>query len=369
MHPGFTFGNTQLSGIWVAKYEASSTDPNKTEATGTYYAGANTGGGNVNNLQVRVLPDVYSWRNVNVGNTQTVSMSMTNSDGSVGTTVNLDTHLIKNMEWGVIAYFSQSKYGQEPWINPYGDQNNNSRKMKTGYAGLSKDTTEIAEGSMFLYKYNTKNGVKATTTGNIYGIYDISGGAWERTASFIDNGNVNLSLYGKKEHFQNNKLNQEYAKYYDIYEPGDEEKEGGAFYGVNGQNLWNSVAPYNVSQESNNVIRKRLTEATYAKFANKKGDALWETSNGISYYGRYTSGTTDLAWLKNTTRASSSGEDYTTCWNGDYMHVGLGYRCFLGRGGFIGNTTYAGLYSYLASYGDPSPSYGFRPVLVIGNSL
>ncbi len=145
IHPGFTFGDTQLSGIWVAKYEASSSDSNKLETTGTY-KGANTGGGDVINLQVRVLPDVYSWRNISVGNSQTVSMNMTNSDGTIGTTLNMDTHLMKNVEWGAIAYLSQSKYGTVPWINPYSDSNNNSRKMKTGYAGSSKDSDPIAEG-------------------------------------------------------------------------------------------------------------------------------------------------------------------------------------------------------------------------------
>ena len=31
--------------------------------------------------------------------------------------------------------------------------------------------------------YNTTGGVKASTTGNITGVYDMSGGAWEYTAA------------------------------------------------------------------------------------------------------------------------------------------------------------------------------------------
>ena len=40
--------------------------------------------------------------------------------------------------------------------------------------------------------YNTEKGVKASTTGNVYGIYDMSGGSWERVAAYnkdyVDDG-------------------------------------------------------------------------------------------------------------------------------------------------------------------------------------
>ena len=38
------------------------------------------------------------------------------------------------------------------------------------------------------YRYNTEIGQKASTTRNIYGIYDMSGGSWEYMASFLTNG-------------------------------------------------------------------------------------------------------------------------------------------------------------------------------------
>ena len=40
-----------------------------------------------------------------------------------------------------------------------------------------------------MYAYNTENGMKASTTGNITGIYDLSGGVYERVAGYISNGN------------------------------------------------------------------------------------------------------------------------------------------------------------------------------------
>ena len=45
--------------------------------------------------------------------------------------------------------------------------------------------------------YNTTNGQMASTTGNTTGVYDMNGGAWERVAGYLDNGNNNLNYFGK----------------------------------------------------------------------------------------------------------------------------------------------------------------------------
>ena len=69
VHPAFTnvgnggFGN--LTGIWVAKFEASSSDVSVATVETDL---ATTGGGNTNSLQVRVKPNVTSWRGITVNN-------------------------------------------------------------------------------------------------------------------------------------------------------------------------------------------------------------------------------------------------------------------------------------------------------------
>jgi hypothetical protein len=219
VHPAFTFGGKELSGIWVAKFEASSTNPNKVEG------GVYTGGGNDPSLQVRVLPSVYSWRSIYAGNIQTVCMNMTSGNGSVGTSVGIDTHEMKNTEWGAVAYLTQSAYGKngDVWTNPYGDIT--AWKMKTGYAGDSKESSWYAEGDAKLTQWNIGNGPQASTTGNVYGIYDMVGGSWEYVAGYINNGNIELGTYGTSTYFTNNILKAGYEKYYNIYEPGDQEKQ------------------------------------------------------------------------------------------------------------------------------------------------
>ena len=76
---------------------------------------------------------------------------------------------IKNIEWGAVAYLSQSIYGRnaEIWNNPSWD-------YITGCAGESLAAEHF---SGCINYYDSDNGQKASTTGNIYGIYDMVGGA------------------------------------------------------------------------------------------------------------------------------------------------------------------------------------------------
>ncbi len=300
-HPAFTFGDKELTGIWVAKYEASSSNPS-----------AYCGGGDVTTLQVKVLPGVTSWRDIRTGRAQTVCMNMTSSTGSVGTTTNLDTHQMKNIEWGAVAYLSSSIYGKNSEVS----LNTNSSFITGG-----------GTGSLYI------TNVSQSTTGNVYGIYDISGGAWEHTAAYINNENTYLGTNGTSTYFTNNILKPEYTKYYDIYEPSEEEKT--EYLGTVGQKLYNSTSPYDLSEEANNIIRKRLTEGIYSNFSNKKGDALYETSVSGSYKGKFTEGgqSYTVAWLIDTVRTLTQGMQYTAGWNGDYMLVGSTSTTWFYRGG------------------------------------
>ena len=97
----FTFGDEELSGIWVGKFETSSSN-----------LGAGSGGGNTTELYPLIKPNVTSWRNINVSNAFTVSQKMTDAENRYGFSSNVDTHMMKNSEWAVVSYLSQSKYGK-----------------------------------------------------------------------------------------------------------------------------------------------------------------------------------------------------------------------------------------------------------------
>ena len=122
-----------------------------------------------------------------------------------GTSTSDDSHMMKNMEWGAVAYLLSSIYGRytnastciesgcEVWIN-------NNENYTTGCAGSS-----VSEAST-CNAWNTATGVNASTTGNIYGIYDMSGGAYEYV---MGNYNDTISSAGFSSMPE--------AKYYDKY--------------------------------------------------------------------------------------------------------------------------------------------------------
>ena len=167
-HPAFTLGGKVSTGFWVGKFEISSENP-----SATY------GGGNVTNLTVRIKPNVRSWRYNRVTNFYKViyDMQIENNIYGLNTSrTNTDSHMLKNMEWGAIAYLTNSKYGRCTNNTCTEVTINNSSDYITGNAG---DTVSAASASGVTNAYNTPAGQLASTTGNIYGVYDMSGGASE----------------------------------------------------------------------------------------------------------------------------------------------------------------------------------------------
>ena len=177
-HPAFTFGSTELTGFWVGKFEVSGS----TSA-------------------ITVKPNVTSLRN------QTVSSFFT-AIQNVKTTYginNADSHMMKNMEWGAVAYLKQSKYGLGT----------------TDIAVNTNSSYYTGGGQSDAYKTN----VAQSTTGSIYGVYDMSGGAYEYV---MGNYNDTISSAGFSS--------MPAAKYYDKYtsstgKTGDATTETSGWYG------------------------------------------------------------------------------------------------------------------------------------------
>ena len=181
-HPAFT--NFDVNGIWVGKFQTGykgSTDIKSAEVSSS------------DPTKIQVKPSVYSWRSNTLGN---FFKAMYNYNRE------LDSHMMKNTEWGAVAYLSHSEYG----INDEVRVNNNSNSL-TGYGASSKDVSGSTTDSQ---PYNTETGSLASTTGNITGIYDMSGGAWEYVAGYQD-GAVGLSELILEE------IRNTYSKYIDMY--------------------------------------------------------------------------------------------------------------------------------------------------------
>ncbi len=151
-HPAFTFGDTELKGIWVGKFELT---------------------GSTSSLTTK--PNLSSLRSQSVSSFESAIMNMNSSGNVYGFATDTAPHMIKNSEWGAVAYLSLSEYGinKNIGINNYAD-------YITG-CGDASGSTIVGECNA----YNTKKGMYASTTGNVYGIYDMSGGAFEYTMSNI----------------------------------------------------------------------------------------------------------------------------------------------------------------------------------------
>ena len=167
----FTFGSDELNGIWVGKFETSSSTPD-----------ASYGGGNTTELDAMIKPNVTSWRNINVSNAFHVSLKMNDEGNRYGFSSDIDTHMMKNSEWGVVAYLSQSKYGKLGNTDFSGANKeiyqNKSNSYITGCSSGLPSNGNTDYGCQYTYDIDI-TGTGASTTGNIYGIYDMSGGALE----------------------------------------------------------------------------------------------------------------------------------------------------------------------------------------------
>ena len=168
----FTFGDKNLSGFWYGKFEtshnnlSSSTTSNNLGCTNETCSNANG---------IIIKPNVKSLRYNSVSNFFFASRSMEQPNNSFGfVSSEVDTHMSKNNEWGAVAYLTQSIYGRCTSSTTCTEIGINNSSDKTGYGAPAGSNTYATNGA-----YNTTLGKDASTTGNIYGIYDMSGGAWE----------------------------------------------------------------------------------------------------------------------------------------------------------------------------------------------
>jgi len=146
-----------LAGFWFAKFEMSGTESTNLASTP-----------GVQSLRSRTIGEFYTiGREATYGQTGTV-------DSFDNKTSFMNSHMAKNSEWGAVAYLTHSQYGR----NGHEITMNSNSSFYTG--GAQGETA-----------YTNANNQKQSTTGNTYGIYDMSGGAYEYTAAW----NTNTSSY------------------------------------------------------------------------------------------------------------------------------------------------------------------------------
>ena len=249
----FTFGNKELSGFWYGKFEvghitlASSSTNDSLGCTNEICSNANG---------IIIKPNVTSLARSNVSNFFYASRSMEQANNSFGfVSSEVDTHMSKNNEWGAVAYLTHSIYGRctsSTTCTEVGINNNGS--YKTGYGAKAGSSDSATNGA-----YNTTLGKDASTTKNIYGIYDMSGGRYEYVMGVYNNAKSSSGFNSLPD-----------SKYYNNYTTT--EYQGHALYGTKG---W--------YYDGNDVLD--TSKSWYARGGGYNSGASAGVFNYYTYYG------------------------------------------------------------------------------------
>ena len=249
----FTFGNKELSGFWYGKFEvghitlASSSTNDSLGCTNEICSNANG---------IIIKPNVTSLARSNVSNFFYASRSMEQANNSFGfVSTEVDTHMSKNNEWGAAAYLTHSIYGRctsSTTCTEVGINNNGS--YKTGYGAKAGSSDSVTNGA-----YNTTLGKDASTTNNIYGIYDMSGGRYEYVMGVYNNAKSSSGFNSLPD-----------SKYYNNYTTT--EYQGHALYGTKG---W--------YYDGNDVLD--TSKSWYARGGGYNSGASAGVFNYYTYYG------------------------------------------------------------------------------------
>ena len=239
VHPCFTngYGNgynngewkSEIAGIWVSKFQAGiyTTEKdtkkiisNATSANGLYYP--------------IFKGNKFSYNYVTASQCYDLSLAISSANNPYGLTTEANSHLIKNSEWGAVAYLSMSEYGYSGGIASVSTKKVDN---KFSYNGSKTDirnkgvygVTGYTETS---YKWNNVNnlfdkgiGTQSSTTGNIYGVYDMGGITGEYTSSYVKGGILtngtsfatNISSHLATAYPTNNNKVYDFNNNYDAY--------------------------------------------------------------------------------------------------------------------------------------------------------
>ena len=326
-HPAFTFGNNELNGIWVGKFEPSNTTSD-----------------------IKIIPNVSSLRSQTIGDMFNASRAIETTAKYGLSTVEVDSRMIKNMEWGAVAYLSQSKYGK------YGNPNytgankevyiNNSSSYITGSSGGSPNASSSARS--YAWNVSTKvdyvkvsgennQVVTPTVTNDATYPWTLTDGVYKSTTQGIQSSTTNLifnfTLPQMGELSFDWSVSSENTSYDYLYytitkdgktlsDTGTSTKIGGTSYGTDESSL------------TYNNVTKVLEAGTYTvTFTYRKDssedrgtDAGYVKNLNIKYGATYTNTKEEFFTEENGVGASTTGNIY-----GIYDMSGGAYEYVMGN--------------------------------------
>ena len=363
VHPAFKDGSstgyangewkTDILGLWIAKFQAgfattendttqkvtiASSESSPTSATSVYYP--------------VFKGRKYAYNYVSASQCYDLSQALSSDSNPYGLTSTSNSHLMKSSEWGAVAYLSISQYGYSDGSSskekaknnlsvvnsssvsssPVTNPNNSGWKITaiTGYSATTgkasqnvmtftstSDLTDAVSGTNGTsYAWNncdansdSGNGTLSSTTGNIYGVYDMGGCLADYTASYVNATGVSyLTTYG------------------------------GRF--ATGTSTYLATAyPYQTDSSITYSTDYKDFNSAYPGFGKIFGDAIWETSSKTG---------SGKAWFGQTLEEDGNASEV-----------------FFPRGGNWNNTDNVGLCGLNDNNGNANNNYGFHSALVV----
>ncbi|MBR3003127.1 MAG: hypothetical protein IKF38_06205 [Clostridia bacterium] len=366
-HPCFTNGTSygykngewdeEITGIWVSKFQAGikTTDNDlnyKVNLVQNKVGKTNT----ARNLYYPIFKGrKFAYNFVTVSQCYDLAEAISREGNPYGVNENSQSHLMKNSEWGAASYLSISRYGYsdgvagtttEKYKNDLSISSyvvastvqhpNNSSNYITAVTGYSATGTKYEQNIMTYenpnsftdsivgtsgtentsYAWNVVdsgktygNGTKSSTTGNIYGIYDMGGCLSNYTSSYVNaTGSSNLVTYG-------------------------------ASFATGTSTKYATAYPYQTDTSVTYITNNNDFSSAYPGFKNIFGDAIYETSSNIGgNFGWFSQGLEDDAGLN---------------------------ESFFPRGGSWFATGGIGVCGISDNSGASSNAYGFHSVLIV----
>lgn len=168
VNPAFNFADIEKTGLWVSKFEISNTTVNPRFIPGNISLRSNNVRTYFEAIRNMEKNNSYGWTKLT--GTLVANTGLITSDNNT-----FDIHMIQNLEWGAVSYLAQSRYGR------------NGTEIT-----INENSSYFSGGSDNLTTVFTSN-VNQSTTGNAYGVYDMSGGAKEYTMAYFGTNNANAS--------------------------------------------------------------------------------------------------------------------------------------------------------------------------------
>ncbi len=177
-HPAFSSSGKETTGFWIGKFETGYLQSDSP------YTKAGSEVDSSDSTKVLIKPNIPSWRKISLVNIYNLVTGLKNAGNIFGFVEDkTNIHVLKNDEWGAVAYLAYSRFGSSA------TRNNNNVNFITGCAAASFDApvSDNCDAAAM-----TVVGKSASTNIDYSGVYDMSGGAREVVMGNYTNGTGTL---------------------------------------------------------------------------------------------------------------------------------------------------------------------------------